>query len=287
MSARPPGSVLVTGSSTGIGRACAQRLDRAGWRVLAGVRREEDGERLRAEASDRLEPVIVDVTDGDSIRAATDRVLEATGGRLDGLVNNAGVAVSGPLEFLPPEDLRAQLEVNLVGHVAVTQALIPALRTARGRVVNMGSVGGRIGQPFVGPYSASKAALASVSESLRRELRPWGIWVAVVEPGSVATPIWEKGQRRAHDFIANLPPRGRELYGETLERMTRVAGKVGERGIPPDEVAQVVERVLTSPRPRARYLLGPEARIQFALSRALPARAFDGLIDRAARLAAR
>jgi NAD(P)-dependent dehydrogenase (short-subunit alcohol dehydrogenase family) len=151
----------------------------------------------------------------------------------------------------------------------------------------MGSIGGRIGQPFVGPYSASKAALASISESLRRELRPWGIWVAVVEPGSVATPIWDKGQRRAAEFIDRLPPQGRELYGETLERFSRVAGKVGERGIPADRVAEVVEHVLTAPRPRARYLLGPEARIQFVLSRVLPARGFDGLLDRVTRLAGR
>src|SRR5688500_3137446 len=192
MAAHTPGrgAVVITGASTGIGHACALDLDSHGCHVFAGVRREEDAERLRSERA-FIEPVRIDVTDADSIASARDRVGEAVGAAgLAGLVNNAGIAVPGPLEHLPIDELRRQLEVNLVGQVAVTQAFIPMLRTSRGRIVNIGSIGGRVALPMLGPYAASKHAIEGVSDSLRRELPPWGIEVSVVRPGPIATEIW-------------------------------------------------------------------------------------------------
>jgi NAD(P)-dependent dehydrogenase (short-subunit alcohol dehydrogenase family) len=188
-------SVLVTGASTGIGRATALRLDRSGWQVFAGVRKEADADSLQAEASERLRPVTLDVTDAGQIAAAAEAIAAETGGGLDGLVNNAGVAVPGPLETVPLEDLRHQLEVNLVAYVAVTQAMLGEIRRAEGRVVFLSSIGGRIAFPFGGPYHASKFATEAIGDVFRQELRPWRLEVSIVEPGSIDTPIWERGQR--------------------------------------------------------------------------------------------
>ena len=177
------GAVVITGASTGIGRASALDLDSRGFRVFAGVRKDEDAERLRSERPS-IEPLRIDVTDADSIAAARDRVTEAVDGAgLAGLVNNAGIAVPGPLEHLPIDEIRRQLEVNLIGQIAVTQAFLPLLRTARGRIVNIGSIGGRVALPLLGPYAGSKHAMEGITDSLRRELRPWGIEVSIVRPG--------------------------------------------------------------------------------------------------------
>lgn len=271
-------TALISGSSTGIGRACAVRLARAGWDVFAGVRREEDGAAVREESPDRITPLILDVTDSATIEAAASAVRESTGDRgLAGLVNNAGITVQGPLEFLPVDDLRRQLEVNVVGQIALTQAVMPEIRTGGGRIVNMGSVGGRVAHPFLGPYNASKFAVEALTDSLRKELRPWGLHVIVVEPGSMATEIWDKGARGADDLLEKLGPRGRELYGDTLEKVREMAVKMGERGGSPDKVAKVVETALTADRPRTRYLVGPDAKAQVVLDTLLPDRAFDAL----------
>ena len=273
-----PRTVLISGCSTGIGRATAVRLARAGWDVFAGVRREEDGESVRAEAPERIRPVTLDVTDAATIEAAAAAVREATGtAGLGGLVNNAGVTVQGPLEFLPPDDLRRQLEVNVVGQIAVTQAVMPEIRAATGRIVNMGSVGGRVAHPMLGPYAASKFAIEALTDALRKELRPWGIHVVVVEPGSMATEIWSKGQRGAEQVRESIGERGRELYGDALDKIAAIAAKTGERGASPDKVAKVVERALTAGRPRTRYLVGADARAQVALDTLLPDRAFDAV----------
>jgi NAD(P)-dependent dehydrogenase (short-subunit alcohol dehydrogenase family) len=271
-------AVLITGASTGIGRASAVRLANAGWDVFAGVRRSEDGEAVRAESPDRIHPLIVDVTDAATIEAAAATLRESLGARgLAGLVNNAGITVQGPLEFLPLDDLRRQLEVNVVGQVAVTQALMPEIRRATGRIVNMGSVGGRVAHPILGPYHASKFAMEALTDSLRKELRQWGIHVIVVEPGSMATEIWDKGVRGADEQLERIGERGRELYGPTIEKIKAVAAKTGERGGPPETVAKVVERALTAKRPRARYLVGADAIAQVGLQTVLPARAFDAV----------
>ncbi len=212
-------SALVTGASTGIGRATALRLDRDGWRVFAGVRREEDAESLRAEGSERLVPVMLDVTDATQIAAAAGLVGDAVGeGGLDGLVNNAGIAVLSPLETIPLEDFRRQIEVNLTGQVAVTQAMLPLVRHAPGRVVFVSSIGGRMALPFGAPYHAAKFGVEAVADCLRQELRPWRIGVAVIEPGSIDTPIWERGEQIADEVAARAPAAQEELYGQTIER---------------------------------------------------------------------
>lgn len=274
-------TVLISGASTGLGRATAVRMANAGWDVFAGVRRAEDGEAVRGESPERIRPVILDVTDQGTIDSAAAEVREHTAdGGLDGLVNNAGITVQGPLEFLPLDDLRKQLEVNVVGQVAVTQAVMPEIRRATGRIVNMGSVGGRVAHPFIGPYHASKFAIEAVTDALRKELRPWGIHVIVIEPGSMKTEIWDKGSSGADAMLERLGPRGRELYGDVLEKVREVAVKTGERGRPADAVAKVVERALTSRRPRTRYLVGPDAFAQVALNTVLPDRAFDAVESR-------
>jgi NAD(P)-dependent dehydrogenase (short-subunit alcohol dehydrogenase family) len=274
-------AVLITGASTGIGEACAVRLARAGFRVFAGVRQEADGRRLAGASAGRLSPLMLDVTDQVSIRAAAGTVtgLVATAG-LAGLVNNAGISMPGPVEFLPLEDLRRQLEVNVIGQVAVTQAFLPLIRTGRGRIVNIGSISGLVAGPLLGAYSASKFALEALTDSLRQELRPWGIHVAIVEPGSIATRIWEKGQAAGRELEGKLPPHAIRLYAPFVAAIRAAAQKHAAAGLPPDAVARVVEHALTSPRPRTRYLVGRDARARRVLARMLPDRLRDRLVAR-------
>lgn len=272
-------SVLITGASTGIGRATALHLDAAGWRVFAGVRKEEDATSLREAGSDHLEPLMIDVTDAGQISAAAERIGGEAG--LDGLVNNAGIAVPGPLETLPIDDFRRQVDVNLNAQVAVTQAMLPAIRAARGRVVFITSIGGLVAFPMFGAYHAAKFGLEAVGDVFRQELRPWGISVSVVEPGSIATPIWERGQEEV-DSIANRVGDGHlDLYGEAIEAYREVARKTEARGIPPERVAAKIEHALSARRPRVRYLVGADARGQALLSRVLPDRLVDWIVARA------
>ena len=272
------GAVLVTGSSTGIGRACALALERAGFRVFAGVRRPDDGDALRAAASDALEPLILDITDAAQIEAAAERIGEASGGRLAGLVNNAGIALGGPREVRPIEEFRRQREVNLVGQVAVTQAMLPQLRAARGRIVLMSSIGGRIGVPFLWPYNAAKWGLEAIGDALRVELRPFGVKVALVEPGAIATPIWGKGDAVATRIRERMTPEQERLYRPVLDRFTGDTADVG--GLPPERVAAVVKRALTARRPRTRYLVGADAKLSARMRRLLPDRAWDVVLAR-------
>jgi NAD(P)-dependent dehydrogenase (short-subunit alcohol dehydrogenase family) len=266
-------SVVVTGASSGIGEACARRLAGSGWRVLAGVRSGADAERLRAPG---VEPVMLDVTDAASIAAAAERLGD---GGLQGLVNNAGIAVSMPLEFLPLDELRRQLEVNLVGQLAVTQAFLPHLRRARGRIVNVGSIAGRSSLPFLGAYAASKHALEAVTDALRVELRPFGIEVSIVQPASIATPIWTKGGENVRRLLEALPPDVLTLYGERMAAFRNAAAAVAERAEPTDEVAKVVEHALTAERPKTRYLVGRAARRRSRVER-LPDRLRDRVYER-------
>lgn len=263
---------MVTGASSGIGRACARRLAGARWRVYGGVRSRGDADSLRALG---IEPLELDVTDADQVAAAAASV----GGSLDGLVANAGIAVAAPLELVPLDELRRQLEVNVVGQVAVAQAFLPALRRARGRLVLMGSIGGRSALPFLGPYAASKHALEAVADSLRVELRPWGISVSIVEPASIRTGIWEKGAARAEELTRMFPPETMSLYAAALERFRSVALARGP-GEDPDPVAKAVEHALTVRRPRARYLVGRDAHLRAWLER-LPTSLRDRLLARA------
>ena len=280
--ATKPRSVVITGASTGIGAACARRLDAEGFRVFAGVRKEADGEALRAKTSERLTPILVDVTEETQIDRAAAQVAETVGeDGLQGLVNNAGIAVAGPLEFVPVSELRRQLEVNVLGVVAVTQAFLPMLRQGRGRVVNMGSVSGRLAMPFLGPYAASKFALEALSDALRPELRAWGIKVALIEPGVIATPLWQKSKDAGETLSEQMPEECHRLYGAALDKLRATVNRMEKIGVPADKVADVVLHALTARRPKTRYLVGGGARLQTHLGGLLPDRMRDWLVLRA------
>ncbi len=265
-------SVVVTGASSGIGLGCAVRLARAGWRVYGGVRNDADAAAVREQG---VEPVVLDVTDAQQIAAAA----EAVGPELHGLVGNAGIAIAAPLELVPLDELRRQLEVNVVGQVAVLQGFLPALRRTQGRVVLMGSIGGRSALPFLGPYAASKHALEALADVLRVELAPWGIAVSIVEPASVRTAIWTKGAAQADVMREEISPEADELYAARIERFRAVALKRGP-GIDPDVVAMAVEHALTASRPKARYLVGRDAHIRAWIER-LPTRLRDRVLAKA------
>jgi NAD(P)-dependent dehydrogenase (short-subunit alcohol dehydrogenase family) len=276
---RRRGAVVITGASSGIGEACALHLDRVGFEVFAGVRRELDAAALGAKASAPLRTLLIDVTDGASIASAADAVLETVGDRgLAGLVNNAGVVVPGPLEFLDLAELRRQLEVTVSGQIAVTQAFLGALRRARGRVVNIGSIGGRVAVPFLGPYNASKFALEALTDSLRLELHASGIEVSIVEPGSVATAIWEKGDASADTVVGALSAPARDLYGEAIAAFRATSDAFAARAIPPIRVARAVEHALTARRPKTRYVVGRDARGQALAKWLLSDRMLDRLM---------
>ena len=267
-------AVLVTGASTGIGEATALRMRRAGWDVYAAARKDEDLERLRGEG---LTPLKLDITDPGSIAAAKAELDERG---LHGLVNNAGVAVSGPMEFVPLDELRHQLEVNLVGQVAVIQAFMPNIREAKGRIVNVSSIGGRFALPMVGPYAASKHALEAVSDSLRRELRPWGINVSIIEPGAVVTPIWDKGRETADRLEDQMGEQARARYGKLADRIRQETEKIPDRGVEPDEVAKAIEQALTAARPKLRYVVGRDAKTRLKIKALVRDRGMDALIAR-------
>jgi NAD(P)-dependent dehydrogenase (short-subunit alcohol dehydrogenase family) len=259
-------------------------MDAAGWRVFAGVRREQDAETLRRECSERIEPLMLDIVDAGQIADAAGRVAEAVGDAgLDGLVNNAGIAVPSPLETLPIEDFRRQIEVNLTAQVAVTQALLPTIRRARGRLIFVTSIGGRIAFPFTGAYHAAKFGLEAVGDAFRQELRPWGISVSIIEPGSIDTPIWERGEREAELAGAAVEAR-EELYGRAIERYREVLRRTAARGIPPRRVAEAIEHALVSRRPRSRYLVGGDAKLQAWLRPLIPTPLFDRIVARVMRL---
>lgn len=270
------GTVVVTGASSGIGEATARVLAEKGFRVLAGVRGDADAERVAA-LHERVEPARLDVTDQATVDALAERVGDQP---LAGLVNNAGISVTGPLEFVPLDEWRRQLEVNVIGQVAVTQALLPALRRARGRIVNIGSVGGRVAIPLLSPYAASKFAMEGITDSLRRELRPLGVHVAIVEPGAIATRIWEKGTKAADETLANAPPEAEEVYGPTIAAIRAGATQAAQSAIPPEEVAKAVEHALTADRPRTRYPVGRDAKQRIRAAGLLPDRAIDALVAR-------
>jgi NAD(P)-dependent dehydrogenase (short-subunit alcohol dehydrogenase family) len=273
---KPP-VALVTGASTGIGNATAHRLMRAGWRVFASVRRQEDADRVARESNGGITPLLFDVTDTAGIAAAARRIDEDCGAAgLRALVNNAGIAIAGPLEFLPLDELRRQLEVNVTGHVAVTQAMLPTLRRASGRIVFVGSIAGRSALPFTGAYSASKFALEAIADSWRVELRPWGIRISIVEPGVIITPIWDTASRAAEINIARMPKDVSKYYGRAIAGLKRKLER-GMKGQTPEVVAEVIERAITSRRPRARYLVGNDARMRIMLGK-LPTSVRDRIL---------
>jgi NAD(P)-dependent dehydrogenase (short-subunit alcohol dehydrogenase family) len=281
-------TALITGASTGIGRTTALRLARSGWTVLAGVRTPEAGAELVAQAGSaqtgtgadgRLRTIELDVTDAAQVAAAAQRVAEiAPDGRLDALINNAGIGVGGPLELVELSEWRQQFEVNLFGQIAMIQALLPALRRAQGRVLLVSSVGGRVVTPFMGPYCASKYAIEAIGDALRVELRSSGVQVALIEPGSIATPIWDKG--RSEVQRVQVPPELSEQYGRVPAAMGKALEDTAKRAIPAEQVAATIERALGARHMRSRYLIGRDAKAMVLVRNLLPDRAFDRLIGR-------
>jgi NAD(P)-dependent dehydrogenase (short-subunit alcohol dehydrogenase family) len=265
-----PRLVLVTGASTGIGRACATHLAGLGFEVLAGVRD-------RADAPPGVEPLRLDITSEADVSTATERV----GDRLHALVNNAGIAVNGPIEVVPVAEWRRQFEVNLLGQVAVTRALLPALLRARGCVVNMSSISGRNASPLIAPYAASKFALEAFNDSLRREVSAHGVRVVCIEPGAIATPVWGKSAAAGEQLVAEMPEDARQRYATLIDGVRHTAERLARDGLPPEAVAEVVGRAVTARRPRARYVVGREARIQSIAARLLPDAAMDRVVARA------
>ena len=276
---------MITGASTGIGRAAALHLAGKGLRVFAGVRTASDGEAVASALSSEakaaggsVEPLIIDVADGESIARATAEVGERLGGSpLRGLVNNAGIIVGGPQEYLTLEDWRRQFEVNVFGLVDTTQKLLPHLVRSRGRVVNVSSIAGRVAMPLpmMGPYSVSKFAVEGLTASLRMELRPFGVWAACVEPGAVKTEAWKKADEQLARSRAEMPAVALERYREHGTRLERYLADGQRHAVEAIRVARAIEHALLAARPRMRYPVGPDARAVLVLRWLLPDRAFE------------
>jgi len=269
-------AVLVTGASTGIGYATAAMLARSGFVVFAGCRKETDAQRMSG-VHRGIRPLIVDVRNADQIAEAA-RAVEASGIPLHGIVNNAGIAVAGPLEYLPVDELRRQFEVNVFGAIAVTQAFLPQLRAARGRIVFVSSVSGTLAPPYLGPYAASKFALEAIADSLRMELAAFGIAVSVVQPGNVKTPIWAKGRAAKDELVARLPTEAQHHYGAAIDALVRVTEREERSGIEADAVAEVILKALTAAKPKARYSVGSPAGWMRRIASLLPETHRDRLI---------
>jgi NAD(P)-dependent dehydrogenase (short-subunit alcohol dehydrogenase family) len=277
--------VVITGASTGIGFAACQALIRRGIRVFGSVRTQADANRLAEQLGTSYVPLIFDVTDPDSVNLAATAVKEKVGEqRLFGLVNNAGIAVLGPLAYLPLERFRRQIEVNLLGVHIVTQAFLPLLGTESsgvgklGRVVNISSISGRLAMPFAGAYAASKFGLEGYSDSLRRELMLFGIKVILIEPRAVATSIWDQAERVVVRQFPNTP------YDRSLRLFAQQARRESKNGFPPRKVGELIWRVLTTPRPRARYAIVPHRLVEWSIPRRLPTEFLDYCIAKFFRL---
>ena len=270
--------VVITGTSTGIGAASALLLAEEGFRVFAGVRNPADGDALVARSSGELTPIPVDITDPPSISAAVDVVEGAVGQRgLFGLVNNAGIVKPGPLELQPMADFRRQLEVNLIGQVAMTQAFLPLIRRGKGRIVNVGSIGGRVVLPLHGAYSASKFGMEAVSDALRLELRQWSIPVSHIDPGATETAIFGKTLDAIDEMEKTLREKGHREYDGQLASIRRLVEKTAADAAPVDDLSKTVAKALSAKKPKSRYLAGQGAEAAVALART----ATDGMKDRA------
>ncbi|MFV9632701.1 SDR family NAD(P)-dependent oxidoreductase [Mycobacterium neumannii] len=269
-------SVLVTGASRGIGKAIAEHLAARGWQVIAGVRTEQDAEAVTGLDPDRISAVLLDVTDAGHIAALAD-VLPP---RLDAVVNNAGVVVTGPMETVTSDEWRKQLEINVIGQLAVTRAILPRMRAARGRIVFISSVNGRMSMPLLGAYAASKFALEAAADALRMELRPWQIPVVVVEPAQTDTDMWRTADTMVVEAEAALSPEHRALYAEHIAGMKKMVPVAQRMAVPTAKVSAVVEEALTARRPRARYVVGVGPKLQVAVVPKLPTRVRDAVLRR-------
>jgi NAD(P)-dependent dehydrogenase (short-subunit alcohol dehydrogenase family) len=250
--------ILISGTSSGIGKACALHMDKMGFTVYAGVRKKSDGENLKQEASDRLQPILLDVTSVESIATAADIIDKETGGKLFGLINNAGIGLGGVLEVTPLSEIRKLMEVNVIGLMAVTQAFIPMLRNSNGRIINIGSSSSFIAAPGASAYAASKFAVRAVTDSLRRELKPFDISVILVAPGTVESEIWEKGRTYIEKLRQSVTPEIAHLYATLAKFADKLNSQM--KKIPASEVAEVVAHALTSKKPKKVYLVGNDAR---------------------------
>jgi len=270
------GAVVITGASSGIGRAAVARMVQSGWRVFGTVRKTQDGDSLRSEFGTAVTPIILDVTDRASVNAVAQVVSrEVQGSGLDGLVNVAGVGKVAPVEYVTQDGLLEIFNVNLFGQIAVTQALLPLLRTAHGRIVNITSVGAHIAIPFGSPINASKSAFGIFSDTLRLELHPFGIHVSVIEPGAIKTPAVNKTLGDVEGVIRNLPPNGAAQYSEMLRSFARRAYQREMNGSSPDLVAQAIHHALTATQPRTRYRVGKHSTLLTVLATFLPDRLLD------------
>lgn len=274
-------SVVITGASSGIGRASVARMTSRGWKVFASVRKQKDGAELQAEFGSSVTPILIDVTDRHSIVTASQQVADQIQG-LDGLVNVAGVGIVRPLEYATLEDIRETFEINTFGQIAVTQAFLPLIRPARGRIVNITTVGVHIPLPFGSLLNASKAAFSAFSNSLRVELHPSGIRVIAIEPGAIKTPAVGKTLGNIDEVIRTLPQEAQERYGELIRKFVARGYPREMNGSSPDVVAKAVEHALTVRRPRLRYLVGKHARFLATLPKVLPERALDQVMLRVA-----
>ena len=280
MSASERELVVVTGTSSGIGRATAQRLAHDGFHVLAGVRRQEDAARI---AAANIEPVIVDITQVDTLQALAERI--ASDPRpLRAIVNNAGTAVNAPVEMAPLDDWRRQIEVGVIGQVAVIQALMPALLKCAGRVVNIGSLGGKVAMAGFGPYSAAKFAMEAVNDSLRREMEPFGVKVVMITPGAVSTGLSAVGKATANRLAALMTPEQHRRHDGLVAAVVGLANEWEKNGIRPERVAAVVSRAISDRRPRTRYTAGRDAGLLTRLVRFVPDRMLDGMLRREMKL---
>ena len=268
-------AILITGSSTGIGKACALHLDKLGFKVYAGVRKQTDGDNLKEEASDKLAPIILDVTDAESIEAAVSIIEKETGGEVYALVNNAGIGISGVLEVTPIEEIRKLMEVNVIGLFAVTQAMIPLLRKGKGRIINIGSSSSLMAFPGGSVYCASKFAVRAITDSLRLELKHFGISVVMVAPGAIESEIWEKRK----EYKSELRKRVRPEIAEHYKTLARFGDKIEQviKKIPASEVAKAIADALTSAKPKYYYYVGSDAKGAAKASK-LPKRLLDWMI---------
>ena len=263
--------ILITGASTGIGRSITLALAQEGWQVFAGVRSQKDGKSLKNESSGDVVPVILDITKKDQISKAVKQI----GDSLDGLVNNAGIVSPGPLELMPIEDIREQLDVNVVSQISITQSFLPALRNSQGRIIFMSSVSGMMVFPLLGAYAASKHALEAIGDGFRRELKKWGIKVSIIEPGSMKTPIWKKTLERGSNQMKDIPKEKLELYQDEINSLLKGASEAEKKALDARYVVDAVLDALESSHPKTRYIVGPIHKLKTIIARFLP----DSFLD--------
>ncbi len=271
-------AVLITGASTGIGLASAIELSKT-LKVFAGVRKTEDERKIQDFKNPNLVPIRIDVADPASISSAVREIQNQLSGEpLWGLINNAGVAIGGPIETLPMQRFREQFEVNVFGLIATTQAFLPQIRKAEGRVVNISSISGLLATPFLGPYCGSKFAVEAISDALRRELMQYNVKVSIVEPGPIQTPIWQKSLGRKEEFLEGASEEALGVYGPMMESFEKAIVETEKSAVPVEKVVEKIVHAMTSERPKTRYLVGPSSRFVSVMKKWAPDRFLDKMM---------